>query len=108
VTRLKLDPLMKHPIPLATGAPGVPAGGRSPTETCARIKVLGYTASKHINMYGEHFELVSDPIEEGNCTVVQVISGSDPTIRTIRLPISILLGMTDRSGEKTKFGKRVV
>jgi hypothetical protein len=80
---------------------------RSPAENCARIKDLGYTASTHINMYGERFELVSDPFEEGDCTVVQVISGNDPAIRVLRLPESILLGLSDRSGQKTKFGKRL-
>jgi hypothetical protein len=81
--------------------------GRSPAENCARIRDLGYTVSTHINMYGEHFELVSDPFEEGDCTVVHVISGNDPTIRTLRLPESILLGLSHRSGQKTKFGKKV-
>jgi hypothetical protein len=57
-------------------------------------------------MYGERFELVSDPFEEGGRTVVQVTSGNNPTVRTLRLPESILLGLSDRSGQKTKFGKR--
>ena len=97
---------MKDPPPAATGAPGIQTS-LSPAETCARIKGLGYTASKHITIYGQHLELVSDPVEQGNCTVVQVISEGDPTIRTLRLPVSILLGLTDRAGQKTKFGKRV-
>ena len=93
-------------LPAATGHTGI-RSSRSPGETCDRMKGLGYIASRHINMYGEHFELVSDPVEQGDCTVVQVISGNDPTVRTLRLPVSILLGLTDRSGQKTKFGKKV-
>jgi hypothetical protein len=93
-------------LPAATGHAGI-GSTRSPAETCARMKRLGYTVSRHIHMYGEHFELVSDPIEQGDCTVVQVNSGSDPTVRTLRLPVSILLSLTDRSGQKTKFGKKV-
>lgn len=104
---IRLEPTPR-PVLAAIGAPGIPAGGRSPAETCARIKGLGYTPSKHVNMYGEHFELVSDPFAEGDCTVVQVISGNDPAIRTIRLPVSIILGLSGRSGQKTKFGKRAV
>jgi hypothetical protein len=99
--------LVDEPVPDAPSAVDMAAGRRSPAETCARIKGLGYSASKHISMYGEHFELVSDPVEQGDCTVVQALSGSDPAIRTVRLPVSILLGLTDRSGQKTKFGKRV-
>jgi hypothetical protein len=106
VIRPEGDHLMKDLLPVAIGAPGIQTS-RSPAETCARIKGLGYTASKHITIYGQHLELVSDPVEQGDCTVVQVISEDDPTIRTLRLPVSILLGLTDRSGQKTKFGKRV-
>lgn len=102
--RPELD--LKDRVPAAIGAPGIQTT-RSPTETCARIKGLGYAASKHIKLYGQRLELVSDPVEQGNCTVVQVISENDPTIRTLRLPVSILLGLSDRSGQKTKFGKRV-
>ena len=47
-------------------------------------------------MYGERFELVSDPFEEGTCTSVRALSGNDPTIRILRLPTAILLGSPDR------------
>lgn len=83
-----------------TGVPDVPA------ENCTRIKDLGYVASKHITMYGERLKLVSDPVQEGDCIVVHIISGNDPTTRRLQLPVSILLGLSDRSGQKTKFGKR--
>jgi len=47
-------------------------------------------------MYGERFELVSDPFEEDACIAVHARSGNDPTIRTLRLPAAILLGLSDR------------
>jgi hypothetical protein len=68
---------------------------RSPSENCARIKKLGYIVGKHMNLYGEHMELVSDPFEEGDCVAVHAISSSDPTVRTIELPVSILAGWED-------------
>jgi hypothetical protein len=108
VIRPETDDLMKDPLLTPTDAPDALPLSRTHTENCAKIKGLGYTVSKHIGMYGERFELVSDPFQEGDCTVVQVISGSDPTIRTLRLPISILLSLSDRSGQKTKFGKRLL
>jgi hypothetical protein len=86
---------------ILAGAPETCAG-RSPAGNFARIRDLGYTASTHIRMYGDRFELVSDPFEEGNCTVVRVTSGNDPTIRNLRLPESILLGLSDQSGQKDK------
>lgn len=80
---------------------------RTPAENCARLKDLGYVASTHIAMYGERFELISDPIQEGDCIVVQVLSGNDPTIRRLQLPVSVFLGLSDRGGQQqTKFGKR--
>jgi hypothetical protein len=83
-------------MPELTGALKTATSGRSPAENCARIRDLGFTTSKHINMYGERFELVSDPFEEGTCTSVRARSGNDPTIRILRLPTAILIGASDR------------
>lgn len=68
----------------------------SPAENSARIKELGYKTSKHIKMYGERFEIISDPFEEGLCTVVRALSGNDPTIRILHLPTAILVGLSDQ------------
>ena len=66
------------------------------SESCAKIKNLGFTASKHINMYGERFEIVSDPFSEGDYVAVHATSGTDPEIRTLRLPTAILVSEEDR------------
>ena len=50
---------------------------------------------KHIDLYGEHVELVSDPFEKGDCIAVHAISERNPTVRTIELPVSILAGWED-------------
>lgn len=105
--RLEAHNLANGALLTPTAAPDVPAVGRTPAENCARIKDLGYVASKHVTMYGEHLELVSDPVQEGDCIVVQVISEKDPTRRTLQLPVSILIGLSGRGGQKTKFGKRL-
>lgn len=47
-------------------------------------------------MYGERFEIVSDPFDEDDCVAVRATSGNDPEIRTLRLPIAILVGLADR------------
>ena len=73
-----------------------PMHGRSRSETCTRIRDLGFTASRHIKMYGERFEIVSDPFSDGDCIAVHAISGNDPKIRTLRLPTAILVGVADR------------
>lgn len=82
--------------PEAPASAGSLRRGRSRSENCARIKDLGFRASRHIKMYGERFEILSDPFSEGDCVAVHAISGNDPKIRTLRLPIAILVGLTDR------------
>ena len=60
-----------------------------------RLIDLGYIAGKRVTLYGEHFEIASDPFIDGNWVAVRVTSENDPTIQTIRLPVSILLGLTN-------------
>jgi hypothetical protein len=75
---------------------GSPLHGPSRSESCTRIKNLGFAAFRHIRMYGERFEIVSDPFDEGDYIAVHAISGNDPKIRTLRLPIAILVGRAGR------------
>ncbi len=62
---------------------------------CKRLIDLGYIAGKRVTLYGEHFEIASDPFIDGSWVAIRVISDNDPTIQTIRLPISVLVGLTD-------------
>lgn len=66
------------------------------SDSCVKIKDLGFTASMHIKMYGELFEIVSEPFADGDFIAVRATSGSDPQVRTLRLPVAILVGRTDR------------
>jgi len=68
---------------------------RSSVEDCLRIKDLGYGSSNHIRLYGQQFEIVSDPIPDGDGVSVQVTSAAEPAKRTLRLPTSILVGFKD-------------
>ena len=67
----------------------------SALEDCVRIKDLGYSRSHHIRMYGEQFDIVSDPFQQGSGVAVQVTTAQEPTERTLRLPTSILVGLKD-------------
>ncbi len=69
---------------------------RTCSESCAKIRDFGFKAFIHIKMYGERFEIVSDPFDEGDCIAVRATSGNDPVVRTLRLPIAILVGRADR------------
>jgi hypothetical protein len=68
--------------------------GTSPSEDCTRIKELGYKLSGHAKLYGESFEIVSDPFPEDGGVAVRVVTATNPAIRTLRLPVAILLGMS--------------
>lgn len=99
----KVNVLVKPMLPAPAGALTIHASGGLPSENCAKIRDLGFTASKHIKMYGERFELVSDPFDEDGCTAVHVISGNDPRIRTLRLPVAILVGLSGRFRKIQRF-----
>jgi len=65
------------------------------SENCTHIKKLGYVVGKHVNLYGEHVVLASDPFDYGDCVAVQATSASNPTARKIELPLTILAGWED-------------
>jgi hypothetical protein len=65
----------------------------SPSENCARIRDLGYRPFRRLNLYGERFKIVSDPFAAGSDVVVHAVSDDDPKIRTLRLPVAILLDL---------------
>jgi hypothetical protein len=59
-------------------------------ETCARVKHLGYTTSGRVRLYGEEFEVVSEPFAEANGIAVRVTSRKNPNVRILRLPSTVL------------------
>lgn len=83
---------MPHPSPTF---PDRTNGDQPNSRSCKQLMELGYVAGKRVTLYGEHFEIASDPFMDGNWVAVRVITENDPAIRTIRLPISILLGLTN-------------
>jgi len=68
---------------------------KSATDDCITIKDLGYSPSHRIRMYGERFDIVSDPFTDGNGVAVRVTTAKEPKARKLRLPTSILVGFKD-------------
>jgi hypothetical protein len=66
------------------------------SDSCVKIRDLGFTVSVRINMYGQRYEIVSEPFDEGDGISVRATRGSDPEICTLRLPVAILVGRADR------------
>jgi hypothetical protein len=49
----------------------------------------------HIRMYGERFDIVSDPFDEGDGVAVHATSARNPVVRTLRLPTAILVSISE-------------
>ena len=61
-------------------------------EACARIKQLGYVASRRVRIYGEEFELLSDPFPQADQIAIRAKAKSDSRVRILRLPVTIVRG----------------
>jgi hypothetical protein len=62
----------------------------SVSDICAHIKHLGYASSRRIRLYGEEFEVVSDPFPEAGGIAVHVTTKKDSTIRVLQIPATVL------------------
>jgi len=64
--------------------------GSKDSEVGERLKALGYAHPNRIRMYGEEFDLTSNPIPEGNGFAIEAISRKSGLARRLRIPLSIL------------------
>ena len=63
-------------------------------EVCERLKALGYEHRKRILMYGEEFDLASNPVPDENRFAIEAISRKSGTARMVRIPLSVLRMIT--------------
>ncbi len=59
-------------------------------EICAGIKRLGYGAKQTVRLYGEEFEVISDPFPEAGGIAVTVRTKRNDSIRVVQLPSTVL------------------
>ena len=59
-------------------------------ELCERLKTLGYALRNRIRMYGEEFDLTSNPLPDENGIAIEAISRKSGIARRLRIPLSIL------------------
>ena len=59
-------------------------------EMCESVKRLGYGAKQNIRLYGEEFEVISDPFPEAGGIAVSVKTKKSNRIRVIQLPATVL------------------
>jgi hypothetical protein len=65
-------------------------------DICNRVKHLGYTVSGKVRLYGEEFEVVSDPFPADDGIAVHVKSKKNPAVRVLQLPATVLQGVRPR------------
>jgi hypothetical protein len=58
---------------------------------CEKLRKLGYARQRHIRLYGEEFDLISNPIPDGDGFAVDGIASKSGDQRRIRVPLSIVV-----------------
>jgi hypothetical protein len=72
----------------------------SVSEICDHVIHLGYAASGRIRVYGEEFEVVSDPFPEDDGIAVRVTTKKDSSIRVLRIPATVIQTAKGRAGRR--------
>ena len=67
-------------------------------EVCARIKQFGYAVSQEIRIYGEEFDVLSDPFPSDGGVAIHVRSKRTLQSRVLQLPATIIHRVTERLG----------
>jgi hypothetical protein len=57
---------------------------------CERLRKFGYTRDRHIRLYGEEFQLVSNPFPDGEGFAVEGIAHASGQLRRMRIPLSLV------------------
>jgi len=57
---------------------------------CDRLRDLGYARSKKIRIYGQEFEVISNPFPQGNGFAVRAVSKTETQERTLMIPLPVL------------------
>lgn len=64
--------------------------GSRDAELCERLKGLGFSRRNRIRMYGEEFDLTSDPLTDEHGFAIEAVSRKSGAARRLRIPLSIL------------------
>jgi len=59
-------------------------------EICDQIKRRGYAPSKVVRIYGEEFEILSDPFPSEEGVAIRVRSRRTSQVRALQLPVALV------------------
>jgi hypothetical protein len=68
----------------------------SSAEICDKVKRLGYAARERVRLYGEEFELISDPFPHADGVAINAKTQKDANVRVVRLPATVLQNVRGR------------
>lgn len=63
-------------------------------QICDRLKQLGYAESKRIRIYGQEFEVISNPFPDGKGVAVRAQQKGTKQSRVVQLPLPVLQMVT--------------
>ena len=64
---------------------------KSQINLCARLKQLGFTQGNHTMLYGQEYELLSEPIVLGdNLVFLDATEKKSGRLRRLRIPLTIV------------------
>jgi hypothetical protein len=69
-------------------------------EVCVRLQKMGYAQSKRIRIYGQEFEMVSDPFPQGDGIAIRAFSKRETQTRTLQLPLPVVQMVTRQRHKK--------
>jgi hypothetical protein len=75
---------------MGTSCPAIHTKLPSIAEVCASGKRLGYGSQQSIRLYGEEFEVISNPFPEAGGIAVSVKTTKGDGVRVIQLPATVL------------------
>lgn len=67
----------------------------SVSEICDQIKQRGYAPTQVVRIYGEEFEILSDPFPNDEGVAVRVRSRRTSQVRALQLPATLIPRTTD-------------
>jgi hypothetical protein len=66
------------------------SGRNQPDTLCEKVKLLGYAQNNQVRLYGEIFDLVSDPVSVGDNFVFVDALDRNGQFRRVRIPRTIV------------------
>jgi len=70
------------------------------TEVCDQLQRMGYAQSKRIRIYGQEFEIVSNPFPHEDGIAIRAFSKRETQARTLQLPLPVVQMVTRQKRQK--------